>query len=324
MTCYHTNLHQEALLHISGPDTLPFLQGQLSCDTRKLSLERALPGIYCTVQGRVVCDFLLCMLAEEQFVLRMRRSVRGAAAGLLGKYIIFSKAQLEAGRDDPQVHACWGASATNVLQGIFGAVPQARYETRSGNGFTLLRLDERGEQFECYLDDAAGADMLARLKDATLPGTASAWAALQIESGIARIEESTSGQFIPQVLNYDVTGHISFNKGCYTGQEVVARMHYKGTPKRRLYRARISFPGSAEPTLPDAGDPLYLVDTERQAGQVINCARTSGRQLVALVTATPEGTKNGVRLAGAPGADVLIEAPPYPLPEPQPGRTSGN
>jgi hypothetical protein len=312
VTCYHTDLNQEALLHISGPDALSFLQGQLSCDTRKLTPERALPGIYCTPQGRVVCDFLLCQLAGNQFALRMRRSVRAAAAERLGKYIIFSKAKLDAGRDDWQLLACWGATAADVLLEIFGAVPQGRYETRSGDGFTLVQLDGQGEQFECYLDTPTGAGLMAQVKAVTRPVTASTWEALQIESGIARIEGATSGEFIPQALNYDITGHISFNKGCYTGQEVVARMHYKGTPKRRLYPARIRFTGATGHPAPCAGDPLYLAGTERQAGHVVNCARAAGDQLVALVTATPEGAISGLRTAGA---EILPEAPPYPIPE---------
>ena len=277
--------------------------------------ERALPGLYCTVQGRVVCDFLLCQLAESHFALRMRRSIRAVTAELLGKYIIFSKAQLDGGPDNWLLLACWGTSAADVLREIFGAVPQARLETHSGDGFALVRLDDQGEQFECYLEAPAGSGLLAQIQAKTFPGTVSAWQALQIASGIARIEAATSGEFIPQVLNYDITGHISFNKGCYTGQEVVARMHYKGKPKRRLYPAKIHFADSADAPIPSAGEPLYLADTERQAGQVVNCTRAAGDQLVALVTATPEGAKSGLRLAGAAGAEVIILAPPYPMPE---------
>ena len=99
MTCHNTNLDHEALLHITGPDALSFLQGQLSCDTRTLSPERALPGVYCTVQGRVICDFLLCQLADAHFGLRMRREIRGAAAALLGASRPGSR--LEGGQDFP-------------------------------------------------------------------------------------------------------------------------------------------------------------------------------------------------------------------------------
>jgi folate-binding protein YgfZ len=138
---------------------------------------------------------------------------------------------------------------------------------------------------------------------------------------VARIEAATSGEFIPQVLNYDITGHISFNKGCYTGQEVVARMHYKGKPKRRLYPATIASGGSA---LPASGEPLYLAGTERPAGHLINCAEPAGDLLVALVTSTREGIASGLRLAGATGAEVITGPPPYPLPELEPDKKPDN
>jgi folate-binding protein YgfZ len=320
VTCHNTNLDHEALLHITGPDALSFLQGQLSCDTRTLSPERALPGVYCTVQGRVICDFLLCQLADAHFGLRMRREIRGAAAALLGKYIVFSKAELDDKREDWQLLACWGASAATTLHGIFGAAPQARYEARSGPGFALLQLDEQGEQFECYLDAMTRPELLAQLQAGTQPGPTASWQALQIASGVARIEAATSGEFIPQVLNYDITGHISFNKGCYTGQEVVARMHYKGKPKRRLYPATIA---SGDSALPASGEPLYLAGTERPAGHLINCAEPAGDLLVALVTSTREGIASGLRLAGATGAEVITGLPPYPLPELEPDNISG-
>lgn len=319
MTCHYTTLDQEALLHITGPDALSFLQGQLSCDTRKLTQELALPGIYCTVQGRVVCDFLLCQLADAHFALRLRREILGATAALLSKYIVFSKAELESAREDWLPFACWGASAATTLQEILGPVPQARYQARGGDGYTLLQLDDQGEQFECYLDASARPELLAQLQAATQSGTAASWQALQIASGIARIEATTSGEFIPQTLNYDLTGHISFNKGCYTGQEVIARMHYKGKPKRRLYPATIAS-GNCAGLAP--GEPLYLAGTQRTAGHLINYTDPPGDQWVALVTSTREGIASGLRLAEENGAEVITGLPPYPLPELETGEKS--
>ena len=92
MTCYYANLDHEALLHVQGPDALSFLQGQVTCDTRSLRADLALPGACCTVQGRVVFDFLLGQLEADHLVLRMRRDILASSAALLAKYIVFSKA----------------------------------------------------------------------------------------------------------------------------------------------------------------------------------------------------------------------------------------
>lgn len=311
MTCFYTALEHEALLHITGPEALTFLQGQVTCDTRKLSPDRALPGVYCTVQGRVVCDFMLAGLGTDHFAMRMRRAIRADSAALLNKYIIFSRAELEAQRDDWQVLACWGSGASSVMSEIFGAVPDARYGARCGDGFTVLQMDDAGEQFECYLDSASRPELLAGLQSSTEAGTEASWCALQIGSGIARIESATAGEFIPQMLNYDITGHISFNKGCYTGQEVVARMHYRGKPKRRLYAASIS----ATDLAPVAGTPLYRAGAEQAVGNIVNSVLCAENQIVALITATRESVTDALHLESQDGPLLKVGSLPYSIPE---------
>ena len=317
MSCHYASLAQDALLHLAGPDARSFLQGQVTCDVRQLSASTALPGAYCTIQGRVVCDFLLCELAADHLVLRMRRDLRAPSASLLGKYIVFSKAALAADRDDWQVLACWGTGAAGHLQHLFGEVPRGKYGTAGGPGFVLVQLDEAGEQFECYLEQAVAASILAEIRNSMIPGAEATWQALQMASSIARVEAATTGEFIPQMLNYDLTGHISFRKGCYTGQEVVARMHYRGKAKRRLYRAKLlpGDRGAGTDALPAAGDPLYCPGTAQAAGNVINCTTTPDGSVVLLVTATAEGVGLGLHLQGPDGARLQTGEVPYPIPE---------
>ncbi len=241
MNCQYTHLEQEALLHIIGPDTLKFLQGQTTCDTRKVTPSHAVPGVFCTPQGRVVCDFLLCELGQDHFALRLRRDIRARSSTTFGKYIIFSKAKLDDTREDWAPYAVWGQDAANALGKIFGELPSARFGSTRGDGFVLVQTDEQGQQFECYLLNTSNGAHLARMDEMMTPGSETQWQALQIANGIARIEAATVEEFVPQILNYDHTGHISFNKGCYTGQEVVARLHYLGKPKRRTYVAELPF-----------------------------------------------------------------------------------
>ena len=307
MICQYTPLEQEALLHIAGPDSLTFLQGQTTCDTRNLDSSHALPGVYCTPKGRVVCDFLLSQLGEEHYALRLRRDIRAGSAATFGKYIIFSKAELDAGRDDWQVLACWGEDAGRALSDIFGATPAERFGASCGDGFVVVQLDEDGRQFECYLDSANKPELLAQMGEIMQQSTEEQWQALQIGSGIGRIEAATVEAFIPQMLNYDLTGHISFTKGCYTGQEVVARLHYLGKPKRRMYLAELS--GSEPPT---AGTPLFSSDTGQSVGNVVNSAVADG-QLIGLVVATADGVENGLHLGAVEGPALTIGELPYSL-----------
>lgn len=307
MNCHYATLQQEALLHITGPDTLKFLQGQTTCDTRKVDSQHALPGAFCTPQGRVVCDFLLCELAPEHFALRLRRDIRASSAAAFGKYIIFSKAKIDAAREDWIVVGVWGEDAFSVLAGIFGEMPAGRFGARGTDDFVLVQTDEAGEQFECFLQQRSSDAYLARMQTLMSAGSEPAWQARQIASGIARIEAATVGEFVPQVLNYDLTGHISFKKGCYTGQEVIARLHYRGKSKRRAYAAE--FPGQAECA---AGAELVDPASGQNSGNVINCSHAHGKTL-ALVTATVEGVENGLRLGAVDGPALSMLDLPYAI-----------
>ena len=305
MSCQFAPLNSEALLHISGPDTLTFLQGQTSCDTRELSPERALPGIYCTPKGRVVCDFLACELGEDHFALRLRRTIRPSSAAAFGKYIIFSKATLEDKRDDWTVIGIWGDAARSVLSDLFGAVPTKRYSTTGGEGFLLVQVDDAGKSYECYLREDRTASITSRLRSDAQESDEAHWQCDQIREGVVRITESLVEDFVPQTLNYDLTGHISFKKGCYTGQEVVARLHYRGTPKRRTFLGTV--PTS---TLCKPGSLVYISNSDKAVGSIVNCAKSINTYYLLLEAVTAE-VPQGLHIDSKQGTDVQLEKLPY-------------
>ena len=307
MNCQLTHLKRDALLHIIGPDTLKFLQGQTSCDTRTVDSQHAVPGLFCTPQGRVVCDFLLCELGPDHFALRLRRDIRADSSAAFGKYIIFSKAELDAERDDWKLTGVWGPDASTALTKIFGSAPTERFAATTGEGYVLVQTDEVSQQFECYLDASSCDKYLANMAVEMQTGAESEWEALQIKSGVARIEPATVEEFVPQTLNYDLTGHISFNKGCYTGQEVVARLHYRGKPKRRTYIAELSGGESCS-----AGITLFSADSSQGVGTVINSSSALDKTLL-LVAATAAGAEKGLHVGAADGHLLTLGKLPYEL-----------
>ncbi len=305
VNCQFARLNSEALLHISGPDTLTFLQGQSSCDTRELNPEHALPGIYCTPKGRVVCDFLLCELGEDHFALRLRREIRPTSAAAFGKYIIFSKATLEDNRDDWSVIGIWGDDARTVLSNLLGAAPEQRYTTAGGEGFLLVQVDDEGTSYECYLRDDRAASITSGLRNEAQESDEGDWQCAQIRHGVVRITEALIEEFVPQTLNYDLTGHISFKKGCYTGQEVVARLHYRGTPKRRTFLGTV--PSS---TLCNPGSLVYASDSDKAIGSVVNCAKGADMYHL-LLEAVTAAVPQGLHIDSEQGTDVQLEKLPY-------------
>ncbi len=302
MTSLYTRLEQESLLHITGPDTLTFLQGQTTCDTRTIDEDHSLLGIFCTPQGRVVCDFLLCQLGADHFALRMHRSIRACSSAAFGKYIIFSKATLDDVREDWKPYAVWGTHAVTALTKLFGNAPSERFGTVQGDSFVAVQTDQSGEQFECYLHDSFPQELM---NESMQLATESEWQALQMTQGIVRIEAATTEEFVPQTLNYDLTGHINFKKGCYTGQEVVARLHYLGKPKRRTGLAQFAVEG-----ISTVGTAVYEAQSNKAVGSIVNCCATHGEKIV-LVAATKDGLKNGLHVGTADGPLLVGRDLPY-------------
>ena len=307
VTASYCALEQDALLHIVGPDTLKFLQGQTTCDTETVSDTLSVPGAYCTPQGRVVCDFLLSRLGDDHYALRMRGELIDNSAAVFGKYIIFSKADLQPEQQDWQCIGVWGSSAAQVLEGLLGTAPSDTHGVTRGAGVIAVRLPGAEPAFECYAQGAAADALLAHLDTACAPGTEAAWQGLQIKAGIARVALQTIESFVPQIINYDLTGHVNFKKGCYTGQEVVARLHYRGTPKRRTFITRLE--GS---DIPEPGTPLFAGDSEQSVGNIVNAA-LDGDAISALAAVTVEAAEASLRLASPGGPTLAMELPPYPL-----------
>ena len=310
VSSHYTILDDEALLTIIGPDSLTFLQGQTTCDTRTVDASHAIPGAYCTPKGRVVCDFLLCEIAENHYALRLRRDILDSSAAVFGKYIVFSKAELQPENQDWKVFACWGDDVGTALHDALGApavetVSGEQYTSSCGDGFVLVQVDGEGTQFECYINTANHPELVEQLASAMSPGDVNTWRSLQVEQGVARIEAATVEAFIPQMLNYDLTGHIDFTKGCYTGQEVVARMHYRGKSKRRLFRATMT-----ENVELHAGTPLYHNESSQSAGTVVNSALGGDGLPIALVVAPAAAKEKVMRIGDQNGSNLFLDISP--------------
>ncbi len=310
MSAHYALLEKEALLHLTGPDSLKFLQGQITCDTRKVDSLTTVAGAYCTPQGRMVCDFQLGQVGDEHFLLRLRADIAEAAVSTFGKYIVFSKAELDPERRDWQVVACWGDTAGETLREMIGQLPAGPNQAAAGEGYLLVQLDEAGTQFEAWLDMEQHGDHFESIKQHMSSGDSASWEALQIRAGRGRVEGATVEEFLPQMLNYDITGHVAFDKGCYTGQEIVARLHYRGKAKRRMYLAESA---QLPPLAP--GSALTAIGSESNAGTVVNSVALEDSALY-LVSATESAAAAGLSaLEGSGGQELHVGELPYSIPE---------
>jgi folate-binding protein YgfZ len=300
-------LREEALLQISGPDAATFLQGQLTCDLREVDAHRARPGAYCNAQGRMLADCLLVQAGPEHFLLRLRASLAEATAERLAKYVVFAKAEVNVAAGW-QVFACWGETIAAGLLPLVGNLPRRRYDCVAGEGFCLIQTDSAGHDLELYIDGQQRPDLLQALTEHLAASDARVWQARQIAGGIGRVESATEGEFLPQALNYDRTGFVSFTKGCYTGQEVVARLHYRGKPKRRLYLASTP-PGP----VPAAGQPVYASSSEQTVGTVVNAVAAADDDIHLLVSVAERFIDNPLALDREGRQTLQVSPPPYAL-----------
>ncbi|HEY9032451.1 MAG TPA: folate-binding protein [Pseudomonadales bacterium] len=250
-------------LAVTGPDAEKFLQGQLSCDMRLISETRSGMGAHCNAKGRMLSSFRICRERPDSFLLRLHQSIAVPASSALAKYSVFSKATL-AEADSMAAVGLHGPAAHDTLHRLFGELPGHDFgQQQIGEHAMLVCTNAQLAAYEIYADKAQLLALWPQLA-ASLPIMDQRQQQLiEHNSGLAFVEQGTVEQLIPQMLNYQALPAISFKKGCYTGQEIVARMQYLGKLKRRLYRFRCEADGDIA-----CGDELYINGSTQSCGLV--------------------------------------------------------
>ena len=273
-------LHQTRLLLVKGPEAGKFLQGQVTCDLRELSTPVTRIGAQCNPKGRILLSFRALQIDAETIALRMPASMLEKAKSSLGKYIVFSKAKLHDG-NDYALFGLYGEGAQQTAGTIFNALHAENDGWIEKDGNILLQLAP--DRFECWIKSANAAAFEQQLTDHTHTGNLNDWDLLNIRAGIADIYPETVELFTPQEINYQLVNGINFRKGCYTGQEIVARLHYRGKLKRHMYR--FEFSGEQ---LPAPGTALVNATTRHACGHLVAAAFVSGNQIEILASLLDE------------------------------------
>jgi folate-binding protein YgfZ len=302
-----------SVLEAVGPDSRAFLHGQLSSDVAGLGPERAQLSTYNTPKGRVLATLLLWSAAEG-FLLQIPASAAASIAKRLSMFVLRSKVRLTVS-ERYIVFGLTGATAPQTLAAAGIAVPGTDFGLVSAGAMDApdrsLRLP--GGRYQLILSDAERAIALwQRLCSAGAHvGSGAAWQWASIRSGIAEIEAETQDQLVPQMLNYDVLDGVSFTKGCYPGQEIVARTQYLGGIKRRtlLLHAQTQ----------DAPVPAQSVHAVRSPdqpiGMVLGAAAAPAGGFDVLACVHLELAENSdLRLGAADGPALHRLELPYALP----------
>jgi tRNA-modifying protein YgfZ len=309
--CGITALSQYGFLAVAGPDSSKFLQGQTTCDWRKIDVETAAIGSYCNIKGRMVISFVAGMQTSDAVLLRLRADTVDTGCATLAKYIVFSKAKIRSATDEYIAIGVTGKHARQLLIEHAGMAPSDLLKQVTDGQTIIVQLDENGERFECWAPMEAAKALWTKLSETANIIDSAQWEAQNIAAGFGEICANTQDTFIPQMLNYQIIGGVSFNKGCYTGQEVVARMQYRGKLKRRLYRATLRNSSHSFSHIP--GTDLYNGDEPQSIGNLVSAA-TIGDETEILAVLTEEAVAaNNIHFADD-STCLEITSLPYELP----------
>ena len=215
---------------VTGPDARAFLQGQVTCDVEKLSKNNALAGAICNLKGRVIADFLL-VLDGEDCILRTQSGMSGIIINTLAKYAIFSKVELSTETRFTKVLGVMTDEDEAFLTKNIQKLPKCSLDCHISAQAIFVRIPGRDKRLEVWVHDEK------RFEDWGIDHDFDAeenWNKKDILQGFIHISPQLSEEHTPQALNYDLSGIIDFSKGCYTGQEIIARMYYRGSAKKRL------------------------------------------------------------------------------------------
>ena len=307
------DLSHLGLIAARGPDAGTFLQGQLTCDVRQIAPDRSLPGAHCTPKGRVFASFRLFQ-REDAYYLELPRERLEPALNRLRQYVLRAKVTLEDASDALARLGVAGPDAAARIGAVLGVIPELTNGVATAEMFyphcvTVIRLPGPIPRFELHGAAQALNTVWNSLAPNVTPVGAEPWRLLDILAGTPTVYPETMEAFVPQMLNLHLLDGVSFHKGCYIGQEIVARTHYLGKLKRRMYLARVNSPALLRP-----GDPLFSpqADASQSAGQLADAARHPNGGYAVLAVALIECAEQGVlQLGDASGPVLQLEPLPY-------------
>lgn len=305
------SLEAWALVAVQGADSTSYLQGQLTLDVAAMGADQHRPAAHCDAKGKMWSNLRLFHRGEGYAYL-VRRELRDTQLAELKKYAVFSKVTLLPD-DEAVLLGVAGFQARAALASLFDTLPDSETPVVQQADTTLLWFATPAERFLIVTTDEQAQVLQQKLADDAQLNDSTQWLALDIEAGIPVIDPATSAQLIPQATNMQALDAISFKKGCYTGQEMVARAKFRGANKRALYWLA----GQAS-RVPAANDSLELQMGERwrRTGTVLAAVQLEdGDVWVQAVMNNDLEPESVLRVEGDEGGRLLIQPLPYSLEE---------
>ena len=286
------------VIRVVGEDAAQFLHGQLTQDFSLLGLSEARLAAFCSAKGRMQASFYGFKRSHTEILLVCSQDILDANLKRLSMFVLRAKVKLT------------DASGDYALFGLAGDALDSIADS-SQAAWTKIDIGNANVIFLYPADDVRRALWIAPAGEAAPAGavlSAQDWSWGEVRSGIAMISAPIVEAFVPQMLNYESVGGVNFKKGCYPGQEVVARSQFRGTLKRRAYRVHADAPMKA-------GDEVFQAELESQpCGLIAQAAPAPGGGFDAIVSAQVAAVQAGrLHLGAVSGPALVVAPPPYPL-----------
>ncbi len=303
------DLSHYSLLEASGDDVVEFLQGQLTNDIKLVTENIGQLSAYCNPKGRILANFRI-FKRDDYYYMRLRSDITEATLKRLRMFIMRSKVELIDKSDELCRMGIAGENATKYLSSLFNKLPENADESSTENEITIIKLAGALPQFEAHGPFEKIKNLWEKLKsDASMIGENS-WNILTIRAAIPEIVSETVEAFVPQMVNLQAINSLSFTKGCYPGQEVVARMHYLGKLKRRLFIGTVK-----GDTLPISGQSIMTSnENEEKAGQIVTASWSKDKNIEILaVLQIEKAEKEALHVESDTASTIELLDLPYSL-----------
>jgi tRNA-modifying protein YgfZ len=286
------------VVRAAGADAAAFLHSQLTNDILALDSTQARLAGHCSAKGRLLSSFVVWRRGVDELLLACSADLLGPALKKLSMFVLRARCKLTDASNEVALYGLAGNAATAWLG---DAAPRAAWQRSDVGRAQVIRLPDGAGQAR-YLWAAPPDEAAPSLP--ALPHAAWEW--LEVHSGVPRIVSATVEKFVPQMVNFEVVGGVNFQKGCYPGQEVVARSQYRGTVKRRAMLFRLDAPGAP-------GQEVYAMEDPLQpAGMIVNAASLDAHAAMVELKLSAAGA--ALRLSAADGPALHLQPLPYPLP----------
>lgn len=306
------DLSHLALWRVHGQDAESFLQGQLSNDIRAIDDRHAQLSAYCNPKGRMFAIFQI-VRRDTAYHLQLPASLAESTFKRLRMFVLRAKVEIEPAGHELERIGLSGPESEALVAAITGTIPAGPYDVVQANEITVIRLPGGHPRFELLAPPSRMPALWQAFAPRAKPAGAGIWSWLDIQAGIPVVLPGTVEEFVPQMANLELVGGVNFNKGCYPGQEIVARMHYLGRLKQRMFLARLNDAAA----LPSPGTLVYSPTLPGQSTGAVIDAQWSPRGGVDLLVIVHLDSMraNDLHLHDFSGPRLEVSSLPYAVPD---------